>query len=44
MDLHQELPWDLCQRCLLHQQPLLAVDLESLPEAPLGLHPHKRLA
>lgn len=44
MDLHQELPWDLCQCCLLQQQPLLAGDLESPHKAPLRLHPHKSLA
>lgn len=44
VDLHQELPRDLCQCCLLHQQPLLATDLESLPKAPLRLHPHKCLS
>lgn len=44
LGLHHELPWDLCQLRLLHQEPFLAGDLECLPKAPVGLHPHKRLA
>lgn len=40
MGLHQELAWDLCQHCLLHQQPVLVGDLELLPKASMGPHPH----
>lgn len=38
--LHQELARDLCQCHLLHQQPVLIGDLELLPKASVGPHPH----
>lgn len=44
MGLQQELRRDLLQLLLLQQQPLLAADLEWLPEGPLGPHPHHGLA
>lgn len=42
--LQQELPRDLLQRCPLHCQPLLAADLERLPEGSVRPHPQHRLA